>query len=774
MAKDNTLGAPTEGLGQTVTFAGNAQGGVPQTSAMQRGSLRNSATGGGAQRTAQALQVPTPQGDSLFKTLARLGGEVLKPHLEAERTLKYMEGMQTAASGQAITEIVDEQPWYSQVFGSTSLVDGARAHTAAAKATAIAVDMETNMTTLRKMAPSEFAQYSTKAMQKAYTGDATTDMMLTQQVGQTLPSVMKAQAKEHIRYTQEVFDESRLASHTASFANLRAVAQNSQRPTSTVAADDMVEAELATLRAITDLPDVDQQHQDKLLTSAVVGAVAQGNFAVYDLMHKSKRIEALSPEQQLHIERARHQAHGQAVGSISNDLLQQRADFETMAFDPTRNDDEFFAARDRINTQYTRETGDTQPLVSAGDTQRELQQARAVRLAELNRRLAAEGKAPKASEVKADSEFLLATDLLKSPLNTFVANLPAKEVQSVFDQARVMSGSGATITPPFAHALAGVHGQGVMDKTTSEAMQHKWHAAKVSNNPMQMQQVYTDMYLPLVQAAGAAGDVVAQKYAGGMADEMAQWHAAAKGQKLGERDVLVAFTQAITPAVKPTTSAAKTLALEEIKTGRTQGMLNALSRVLPFVDNRYTERDPERLANRVAPFIKGTRDTAAEIASIKREQRISVIAGYDMQAPIGATTYADWLANPEKNPFTPDGVVVNRNEHQAFDEMVQYAKEVKGISGDATVLQSIDDGGVPTFLVMGANARNDEVISFFTAQEVVTHWKGRTERYNKSMAFGPEPTVGLTPAVVETLKANPQLLQSRKQRKQAEKAARTK
>ncbi|RPA32810.1 hypothetical protein EGC79_20400 [Shewanella vesiculosa] len=157
MAKDNTLGAPTEGLGQTVTFTASGGVGVPQLQIPDRGAVRMGTQGGAPTSSGQARQVQAAQPDPTMAALMKLGGNLLAPAVKREQETQFMQGMQRAAEGEAVKEIVDEQPWYSKVFGATSLVDGARTYTAAAKAASIATDLDSRMPEIAKRPRQGFA-----------------------------------------------------------------------------------------------------------------------------------------------------------------------------------------------------------------------------------------------------------------------------------------------------------------------------------------------------------------------------------------------------------------------------------------------------------------------------------------------------------------------------------------------------------------------------------------------------------------------------------------
>lgn len=88
---------------------------------------------------------------ALFGFAETLLGPVAKDL--AER--KFLEGVQRAASGEALTSIVNEQPWYSKIFGPASAVEGARQYSLDAQAAKFDAEVQRRMPELRTTSPDE-------------------------------------------------------------------------------------------------------------------------------------------------------------------------------------------------------------------------------------------------------------------------------------------------------------------------------------------------------------------------------------------------------------------------------------------------------------------------------------------------------------------------------------------------------------------------------------------------------------------------------------------
>ena len=88
-------------------------------------------------QTVQSVGGLTQYNEGGDKTAAAIFGfaeTLLKPVAAEVAERKFLEGVQRAASGEALTQIVNGQPWYSKIFGPSSAVEGARQYSLDAQA----------------------------------------------------------------------------------------------------------------------------------------------------------------------------------------------------------------------------------------------------------------------------------------------------------------------------------------------------------------------------------------------------------------------------------------------------------------------------------------------------------------------------------------------------------------------------------------------------------------------------------------------------------------
>ena len=754
MANDNTLGAPTEGLGQTVTFTASGGVGVPQLQIPDRGAVRMGTQGGTPTSSGQARQVQAAQPDPTMAALMKLGGNLLAPAVKREQDAQFMQGMQRAAQGEAVKEIVDEQPWFSKIFGATSLVDGARVYTASAKAAAIATDLDTRMTDIAKMPGDVFANHINDTLNKATSGDPVTDGLVRQQFVSQMDDVMKRQARAHFTYQQSQFVETNRAFIGTKFAGLVAAEAAERNGMEQVGKDGSIkvvaaqdgDAMVAAVRAIEamDTPEgMDPKVHNKVLTAEIVQSINNGSFAVYNMLEDSKMMERFEPEQASAIRAAVNAKRSQVRAEMPVEFASV-INSAQRATDIAGNTPEVILAEvDKINKAYTKITGDKKPYVSAQGASSLLQALHRTQQQELED--ARRGIRAANSEVDKKAKEAETINRVVERLSggAPVNDAKAEEKQAAWSRLELDN-------PDKANRVRVLNFATEMDPDRRDALRNAVHYAKMTGNEMHMFAAYTRYYAPLAANGGDSGLTAAAAYAGDHAGTMQRYHAHMQGkQNPTQMDRDFAYQAAIQePPKEPTKKE------EAIAKHYAQGWAGNLYDASAFWNDDVPVKNPKQLAARLAPHVVQGVDTDKAVkAALSNNRDIYVAGGYDWRRGTGQTDLNAFYerAHKERDKLTPADkleahTVDAAHRNRAFAMAVEETAKKFGL-GEVTQVFQVGNAndGTPQFGLLGSTPLGDTVSAYMTARDVETLWKTRDERSRAKKRFGPELTGVMAP-----------------------------
>jgi len=356
MANENTLGAPTEGLGQIVTFGFKVPGDQGST-AVRRGSIHAGAgaqAGGAITRAAGGVEVaPSPALDMLMK----VGASMMDKEIKDVRTAAFVSGMSRAMNGEAVNDIANDQPSWSRVFGDSDTVEGARQYGTEAKVNGVLLKIENDMPELRKMPPAAANAFFTKQVQDSLTGHAPTDAAIMSSVQRNLPAVMKRQATGHYAWMQE--NAAGEEANAIEVAATRLQNAGMMFAEGTLTEADFAEQQ-ASVGALT-VPAVgrDLEHVQKQRTASAMLMAEQGQFHALNAMTKVGMFEVLTPLQRAQIQRSRDANESQWRTKYGVEYGQRIASLKNLAERPTPNVDGNYvmSAVNDMNADYKRRTG---------------------------------------------------------------------------------------------------------------------------------------------------------------------------------------------------------------------------------------------------------------------------------------------------------------------------------------------------------------------------------------------------------------------------------
>lgn len=257
--------------------------------------------------------MPTGRPDPTLSALLQLGQEALQKDIERRREQAFLEGMVQAASGQALKEIVENQPWYSRIFGPSAAVEGARAYSSQAAVARWVAEQQNNMQELRTLSPDQVPGRLMESMQSFMTGDPQTDTMIRAEFARQLPGLIRDHTKQHYVYQQELAAEARRSAFEATLDMIQGMYSNSL--------GDMTEqdydlAEGRLLEMMARPAGVSPENHYREVGNTLVAAARAGKFHALRVLDETGALQHLPQEVQNQIVSAMTQRAGKALSDV--------------------------------------------------------------------------------------------------------------------------------------------------------------------------------------------------------------------------------------------------------------------------------------------------------------------------------------------------------------------------------------------------------------------------------------------------------------------------
>lgn len=300
---------------------------------------------GGGEREAAATM------DVIFK----LGGQVLKPFVEKEIQEQYMTGVRKAMEGQALKEIVDEQPWYTNIFGPNNAAEGARFYTAQTRIAQFQGDLQGKMSEFAEQGPEALQEYANKALDAAKTGDPVADAIITKEFVGSMAPAFKQQAKEAYIIQQKRANEAQTSAYTSS---IRAADLLLRRP----AVDEAEKADRANIldNLVAGLATPEGQRfgaQEDNLYNAILANAAEGNVTALGELKNRGVFAALPADKADTLQRALVQG---SLVALNRELPKYAVSKAQIEADQAAGVEAFVARRKALNELFAKETGITE------------------------------------------------------------------------------------------------------------------------------------------------------------------------------------------------------------------------------------------------------------------------------------------------------------------------------------------------------------------------------------------------------------------------------
>lgn len=214
-----------------------------------------------------------PTVDPNAAALLDIASSILQPDIKAARQQQFMQGVQEAATGKALTEIINDRPWFTKLFGPGAAADGARAYTVQAQLAGFAADMENQMPKLAEQGPEAVRAAVNERLQSVLTGDPVADAVISGAAVEQFGPLFKRHAKEHYVFLQNKASDAQLNAWSKAASVLQAqLADPKTLP------EDREAAKSRLLGQIAPFGDQTEASYNKNIATLISTAATNGDF----------------------------------------------------------------------------------------------------------------------------------------------------------------------------------------------------------------------------------------------------------------------------------------------------------------------------------------------------------------------------------------------------------------------------------------------------------------------------------------------------------------
>jgi hypothetical protein len=238
-----------------------------------------------------------------FKAIADLSSGMLAPKIKEAAQEKFISGVQKAMTGQALDEIIKEQPWYTDIFAPSAALAGARTYTAQQAVAQWAGRMQEQMPELAKAGPEQLRSAANGALTGFLTGDAAADSLITAGVVEQMAPLFKQHAKEHYIYVQKQASAAQIGSWEAAAKVYQGFAAAEATGKGTVSPADREAAKARLVASLTPFADQSDESYERNVKNFLEGAAAQGSFHVVKLFKESGLYDRIDPDKRAELDR---------------------------------------------------------------------------------------------------------------------------------------------------------------------------------------------------------------------------------------------------------------------------------------------------------------------------------------------------------------------------------------------------------------------------------------------------------------------------------------
>lgn len=236
-----------------------------------------------------------PQEDATFNALMKIGQQVMQPLIEKRQNELFLQGAQRVAQGEALKDIVDEQPWYGEIFGPSASVQGARTVAQIAQVDKYNSALIGDMENLQKISPDEIGKVVNAKMTEFLTGDPVADAAIQQKMVEASGTFYNAHAKANYKYVQTTMQTQVTDMMVSSAGMIQNAAR--QRLQGTVSEKDWAQVEARAAAALQPIAGQSAESYWAAVEASAIDAMVQGNHHFVSLIEDAGLIAAMPVDQ---------------------------------------------------------------------------------------------------------------------------------------------------------------------------------------------------------------------------------------------------------------------------------------------------------------------------------------------------------------------------------------------------------------------------------------------------------------------------------------------
>lgn len=207
--------------------------------------------------------------------LMKLGDSILRPAIEQRQAEAYLEGAQRVMQGEALTDIINEQPWYTKIFGPASSVQGARAVAQMRGVDSYITDLYNDMPALAQRSTEDVGKEANQRMASYLTGDKITDAAIQVKMLESSAPFFKAHAKAHYKWTQDTMQKQVVGLSIGAAGQVQAAAKGYRE--GVTSEEDFTSVKMAALNTLKPLDGQSPESYWSAVEEATIDAMANGN-----------------------------------------------------------------------------------------------------------------------------------------------------------------------------------------------------------------------------------------------------------------------------------------------------------------------------------------------------------------------------------------------------------------------------------------------------------------------------------------------------------------